>query len=347
MSTTSAATRRTTLLIPAYNPDPAVLPRLVRDLLGQGFDDILVVDDGSDAAHQTAFASLAALPGVTLLRHAVNLGKGAALRTGFHAFLNRNADGAVVTVDADGQHAPPDVKAIAEAAAAYPGHLILGRRTGGGPQPLRSRVGNTLTRGVFRLISGAAIDDTQTGLRAWPRSLILASLRSTKSGYDFEMEALLYAIQQRIPWRQVDIRKLYFDENRASHFDPIWDSLLIYWVIVRFCMGSIVVACIDYVLFYFCYEATGEIATSIALSRSGAALLAFLIAKNLVFRDKDRHVVRQFVKFVSLVAFLGVLSVTLTSALAAQFGLPPIVAKAIAEGALLVVSFTVQRHLVF
>jgi putative flippase GtrA len=93
--------------------------------------------------------------------------------------------------------------------------------------------------------------------------------------------------------------------------------------------------------------ATSDIATSIALSRSGAAVLAFLIAKNLVFRDKDRHVLRQFAKFVALVAFLGVLSVTLTSALVSQFGMPAIVAKAIAEGGLLVVSFTVQRNLVF
>jgi glycosyltransferase involved in cell wall biosynthesis len=347
MSASDLPGARATVIIPAYQPDGAVLARLVRELAARGFTDFLVIDDGSDAAHQPAFRALRALPGVELLRHAVNLGKGAALRTGFNAFLNRNPDGIAVTVDADGQHAPDDVRALVEAASAHPGELILGRRTGNAAAPLRSRIGNALTRSVFHLISGAAIDDTQTGLRVWPRALLEASLRSTKSGYDFEMEALLWAIQNGLRWRQVDIQKLYFDDNRASHFDPVRDSLLIYWVIVRFCMGSLVVAGFDYLLFFFFYGSTGEIATSIALSRSGAALLAFLIAKNLVFRDTDRHVARQFVSFVLLVAFLGVLSVTLTSALVSRFGLPAIVAKAIAEGGLLVVSFTAQRHLVF
>jgi putative flippase GtrA len=277
----------------------------------------------------------------------VNLGKGAALRTGFNDFLERNPDGIAVTVDADGQHAPADVKALVDAAAAHPGELILGRRTGDAAQPLRSRIGNALTRAIFRLVSGAAIDDTQTGLRVWPTPMIRQALRSSKSGYDFEMESLLWAMRNRIPWRQVDIQKLYFEGNRSSHFDPIWDSLLIYWVIARFCMGSLIVAGVDYALFFVLHRATDDIATSIAVSRTGAALLAFFIAKNLVFRDESRRVVPQFLKFVALVAFLGVLSVTLTSAIVAQFGLPAIAAKAIAEGALLVLSFTAQRHLVF
>ncbi len=347
MSAPSAGLRRTTVVIPAFNPDGAVLVRLIRELSLRGFADFLVIDDGSDPAHQAAFSALAGTENVRVLKHAVNLGKGAALRTGFNALLNRNPDGIAVTVDADGQHAADDVQAVVDAGAAHPGHLILGRRTGAATQPLRSRLGNALTRATFHLISGAAVDDTQTGLRVWPRTLMEASLRSTKSGYDFEMETLLWAIQNKIPWRQVDIRKLYFDENRSSHFNPIWDSLLIYWVIVRFCMGSIIVAGVDYVLFYFVYRSTHEIGTSIAVSRSGAALLAFFIAKNLVFRDNDRRVALQFAKFIALVAFLGVLSVTITSALASYWGIPAIVAKAIAEGTLLVVSFTVQRHLVF
>jgi glycosyltransferase involved in cell wall biosynthesis len=341
------AAARATVIVPAYQPDAAVLLRLVHGLAAQGFADFIVVDDGSDEAHQAAFRGVAALPGVRVLRHAVNLGKGAALRTGFNAFLNRNPDGFALTIDADGQHAPEDARALVETAAAHHGFLILGRRRGSAAAPLRSRVGNALTRFVFRLISGAAIDDTQTGLRVWPRALVEASLRSTKAGYDFEMEALLWAIRNRIPWRQVDIQKLYFDENRGSHFDPVWDSLLIYWVIVRFCLGSIIVACTDYVLFFFLHRATGEIATSIALSRGGAALLAFAIARNVVFRDTDRHVFRQLARFLALVAFLGVLSVTLTSALVSQWGMPAIAAKALAEGGLLVVSFTLQRHLVF
>src|SRR5262249_16736655 len=88
------------VLIPAYRPDCA-LPRLVEQLSADGYRAIVVVDDGSGPDYAALFAEL---DRATVLRHAVNLGKGAALKTGFNHILCDYPDAAgVVTADADGQ----------------------------------------------------------------------------------------------------------------------------------------------------------------------------------------------------------------------------------------------------
>ena len=85
--------------------------------------DVLVVDDGSaDDTHSAAAAS-----GATVVRHPSNLGKGAALRTGFDWMLLRGAE-AVITMDADMQHDPDDLPRFIEAFNARHADLIIGSR---------------------------------------------------------------------------------------------------------------------------------------------------------------------------------------------------------------------------
>ncbi|MCI7233540.1 MAG: hypothetical protein MR546_06480 [Oscillospiraceae bacterium] len=73
----------------------------------------------------------------------------------------------VVTVDADGQHKSADVLAVSLALSLHPQNLILGVRSFEGNVPIRSRIGNSVTRVVFALASGRSLSDTQTGLRAF------------------------------------------------------------------------------------------------------------------------------------------------------------------------------------
>src|SRR4051794_18059528 len=101
-------------LIPAFEPDHRMV-ELVDRLLALGADDLIVIDDGSHRDKQALFDGLARKTGVTVLRHAVNLGKGRALKTGLnHYLLNRGPESpGVVTLDADGQHLPEDVMKVA------------------------------------------------------------------------------------------------------------------------------------------------------------------------------------------------------------------------------------------
>ena len=110
--------RSTVVLIPAWNPAED-LCSFVAGLLGVGFSAVVVVDDGSDSSCRRVFDSLNG-SGVHVLRHAVNLGKGRALKTGFNFVLDSlpHLQG-VVTADADGQHRVEDVVRVADALDSY------------------------------------------------------------------------------------------------------------------------------------------------------------------------------------------------------------------------------------
>src|SRR5206468_2047006 len=111
------------------------------------------------------FEQAARLPKVRLVSHAVNLGKGAALKTGIqHALSAFPQLRGVVTADADGQHHPEDIERVAARLVEQPEALVLGARSFDGSVPLRSRFGNLLTRRLMQLVVGARLQDTQTGL---------------------------------------------------------------------------------------------------------------------------------------------------------------------------------------
>lgn len=157
------AAQKVTIVLPSLNPDEK-LRLVVEGLCREGFDDIIIVNDGSDAAHLANFPSPKDFPNLEILTHAVNRGKGAALKTAFAHFLATRTDRVgVVTVDGDNQHHPADVLACAQVLCAIPQNLILGVRDFSGPEvPARSRRGNRITSFVFRAFCGIRISDTQT-----------------------------------------------------------------------------------------------------------------------------------------------------------------------------------------
>jgi len=111
------------------------------------FFKILIVDDGSDESHALVIQACLMDSRVRAVTHAINMGKGRALKTGFNEIFTAYPGLlGVVTCDADGQHRPKDVLALANALAIGPDRLILGCRTFQGPVPWRSRFGNSLTR---------------------------------------------------------------------------------------------------------------------------------------------------------------------------------------------------------
>ena len=190
MSTTA---RRAAIVIPAYQPT-STLADLVAGLSADG-RVIIVVDDGSSKECAPIFARVAACANVTVISHAVNLGKGQALKTAFnHVLLHAPAEAVgVVTADADGQHLAADVRRILERLEQSPSALVLGTRRFEGRVPLRNRLGNVITRGVFRLLIGRHVSDTQTGLRGIPRTFLGELLQLEAGRYEFELEMLVRA----------------------------------------------------------------------------------------------------------------------------------------------------------
>ena len=233
-----------TAIVPSLNPDEK-LYRVASGLVGVGFTDILLIDDGSDDAHRGRFDECAVLPGVTVLHHEVNRGKGAALRTAFSFVLRERPDSAgVVTLDGDAQHLPADVLNCSLEMLKTPDSVILGVRDFSGPNvPARSRGGNHLTSWVFKTFCHLQISDTQTGLRAIPASLLPTMLDITGDRYEYETNMLLRLGQDKIPYREVKIETVYIEENQTSHFRPVRDSYRIYSLIfgrfVRYALSSV------------------------------------------------------------------------------------------------------------
>lgn len=229
------------IVIPAYEPAPS-LPAFV-DSLASAVTSIVVVDDGSGMEYRAIFESVRAVPGVILLEHPMNRGKGAALKTGIqHALAAQTNDIGIVTADADGQHDAADVLRVAAALAAQPTALTLGVRHLSATAPARSRLGNAVTRTAVRLVIGHALTDTQTGLRGVPRALAAAMLDVSSTRYEFELDMLIACRRLRVPIREVAIRTIYLDGNRSSHFRPLIDSIRIACLLARYVPASIFAA---------------------------------------------------------------------------------------------------------
>jgi glycosyltransferase involved in cell wall biosynthesis len=246
------------VLIPARRFEPGLSP-LVKALSESGFGAVLIVDDGMSSDERSAFERLAELPHIHLLHHAVNLGKGRALKTGMNYFLTELTKFTeLVTADADGQHSLEDIIRVARAALKRPAAVVLGCRRFGNDVPLRSRFGNTLTRYVFSFLSGREVVDTQTGLRVFPAAILPQVLALPGERYEYEMTVLAHLSRRGAELIEVPIATIYIEDNRSSHFNPVRDSMRIYFMLMRFYASSLISAGLDLAFFTLTFWATGH-----------------------------------------------------------------------------------------
>jgi putative flippase GtrA len=333
-------------LIPAYKPPPA-LREVVADLRArQLFECICVVDDGNGAAYAELFDQLRA-DGVEVLHHHVNLGKGMALRTGLnHLAVHYPGAAGVVTLDADGQHLPGDVAQVVECLRKHPQDLVLGVRQLPATAPWRSRFGNRLTRHVLRIFTGMSLSDTQTGLRGIPMGLIADLLRLKSVGYDFELDMLILANRHRIPIQEVSIATVYLDDNASSHFNPLLDSMKIYFVFLRFSSVSLMTAGIDYIIFALSFLFTGKVLVSMLLARLVAASFQFVMSYAFVFKDRQDKL-PAIAKYGLVLCALTMLALGGIHAFDYFLGVSPLISKVIVEGLIYILSFLLLRDFVF
>ncbi len=331
------------VLIPAYQPDDALI-NLVDGLLPYFAHGIVVVDDGS-TQRTSLFQKLQSM-GVEVLTHGTNRGKGAALKTGLDWIAREYPDTAgIVTADADGQHLVDDVLRIAASLRENLDTLVLGVREFGAETPWRSDLGNRVTIFVLRALTGVSLRDTQTGLRGVPIAFVPQLLQIRRQGYAFEMEMLLTAIHSRRRLLQVPIATVYLRDNRSSHFNPLLDSLRIYFVLLRFSFSSLLATLVDYLAFVALLATTDSIAVSQYVSRTLSGGMNFLVNRVAVFQSQQPFWVSALGYFV-LAYTLGTLSLFGMQYLI-SLGMSAYTAKLVAESSLFVISFLVQRFFIF
>ena len=250
---------KTFLIIPAYNEEKRI--GAVVEESKKFIDDIVVVDDGS--TDKTYFAAKsegvrtprqkAGLPcqrsetpyrkpqvaihpylddaglsgtGVTVLRHEINLGKGAALTTGCeYAFLN-GAE-AIIMMDSDGQHRPEDLPKFLK--ALNEGHkLIIGSRYLGMGMPLVRIIGNKFASFIICRFFGIYATDLICGFRAFTKDAY-KKIKWESTGYGVETEMIARAGLSKIPLLEVPVQTVYIDKYKGVSFFDAYKIL--FWVL--------------------------------------------------------------------------------------------------------------------
>lgn len=345
-------------IIPVYNPEPK-LKELCQSLLDE-IGQVLVVDDGS-TENARDFDGLPTE--VIIVRHPVNRGKGRAIKTGL-AWVRENCPGVrvVVFADGDGQHRPEDVKKVAMCTLGTERIALGVRDFSVGGIPLRSRFGNVLTSFLVRKMFGFPIFDTQTGLRAIPVRLFDAMLKTDGERYEYEMRLFGMLRAHGESLEQVPIETIYIENNRASHFRPIRDSLRVYHglfggVFLKFCMSSIIGFVSDNLIFtfiLFAVQSQGwmrryDILVALVVARVFSASVNYFCNRQFVFKSSS-GVFASFMRYWAVVLLVGALSYGGTTLVAALFdatGLAITLLKILVETIIFMVSYQCQKKWVF
>jgi glycosyltransferase involved in cell wall biosynthesis len=209
---------RLAVVIPLFNHGTtvaAVVSRAAR----HGFP-VFVVDDGSTDG---GCDNLKSIPGIFLVRHARNLGKGAALLTGMDAAA-KIADWAIC-IDADGQHDPDDMVRLLEAIPTGSRPIVVGKRVAMRAAPWTSRFGRKFSNFWVWVASGIALSDSQSGFRIYPLPEVLG-LDVHARRYQYEIEVLAKAAWRCMPILEVPVSVSYAPGGRRiSHFHPWRDFI--------------------------------------------------------------------------------------------------------------------------
>ncbi len=340
---------RIIVLIPAYKPGEA-LTGLSKELKERGFGEIVIVDDGSGEEFAARFDELKQM-GCRVLAHDINRGKGRALKTGIADIVSQFDDiVGVVTADADGQHLVRDIVCVAQMLNEWQDTIVLGSRAFCGEVPLKSRMGNAITRGVFNFLSGQRIRDTQTGLRGLPGNSLDKLVSLPGERYEYEMNMLLEASRLNLKLKEIDIETVYINNNSGSHFNPLKDSWRIYKRIIMFGASSLLAFGVDFLVFTLItlwVTGTERLWIPVVSARVISSIVNFSVNRHVIFSKKDKQNLRRhLIGYYTLAAVILILNYAIISALSAV-GLNLYVAKALTEILLFLLSFFVQRRVVF
>jgi glycosyltransferase involved in cell wall biosynthesis len=217
---------RVVAIIPAFNAE-RTLPPVIEEARRQ-IDPVVVIDDGS----RDRTGDVARAAGATVVRHEVNRGKGAALKTGFAWAVENGYDG-VITLDADGQHLASEIpKFIAEHARSGADLIIGGRAHLFHEMLPRRRGANRFSAWAITKCAGVNVTDSQSGFRFYSAKLI-RGIRLRTDGFDMESEVIVRAGRGGFRIVTIPIELGFVDGLSTSHYKPLLDTVRIAWTVTR------------------------------------------------------------------------------------------------------------------
>lgn len=347
-----------TIILPSLDPDDKFLG-VVTGLVNAGFEDIVIVNDGSKPENVHWFEKAAAM-GATVLTHEVNMGKGRALKDAFaYVSEHRPHSAGAVTIDGDGQHLLEDIIACAKAMLEHEDKVIMGCRDFNAPDiPARSRGGNKFTSNLFKFGCGIILSDTQTGLRAIPRQYLDAFCQIKGERFEYETNMLLQMKSMKIEFIEVPIATVYEGENEGSHFRPIVDSYKIMKLIFIYMLGTffryMISAGTSFVLdlgIYYLALQFGHVSILAAtvIARVISSFYNFNMNRKMVFKSDDGYT-KTMVRYYALCVVQMLASAGLVTAVKSMIpggAFVATVVKGCVDTCLFVISYQIQKRWVF
>ena len=204
------------VIIPTYNNEKT-LATVIEDVLCY-VEDVIVVNDGSTDNTPTLLSNF---PNLHVITHPTNKGKGTALKHGL-TLAQKKGYRYAITIDSDGQHFASDIPLFIEEIEKEPDALLVGARNlTSDNMPGKNTFANKFSNFWFKLETGLKLEDTQSGYRLYPLRKINVQRFYYTAKYEFELEALVFAVWGGTTVRNIPIHVYYPPrEERISHFRP-------------------------------------------------------------------------------------------------------------------------------
>ncbi len=337
------------LIIPTLNPNKKLVD-LIKELKKVEFENILIIDDGSNSSCTKIFDEIEAMQCV-VLHHEINLGKGKAIKDGikFASLHYKNIDG-YITADGDYQHLPKDILKVAKELEKNHNNIVLGERNFREKNvPTRSKFGNKFSSIYFKMSTGIELEDTQTGLRAIPANYTKLAIETEGTRYDYEMNFLINAANENIEFTKIPIETVYEQKN-TSHFKTVSDAILIYKELFQFAVNSVLSALIDVGFFTILVNVMSlstaiQIAMANILARITSGMFNFAMNSKVAFKSKE-DVNKQVYKYM----ILFIIQMAVSSGIVSLLSMLPInitVAKIFVDIAIFIVNYFIQKRFIF
>ena len=204
------------VVIPAYNEAKRLASVLKK--VKKYSKHIVVVDDGS----QDKTSAIAKKEKVEVLTHIVNLGKGAALKTGCKYAIAHGAD-AIITMDSDGQHDPAEIPNFLNALESC--EIVYGYRKLSKTMPSLLKFGNWFISKGTKFLYGIELRDTQSGYRAF-NTRIYPKIKWRAIDYSIESEMIANAARNKLPYKEIPIATIYTNKYKGT---TVLDGMRIVW----------------------------------------------------------------------------------------------------------------------
>lgn len=331
------------ILIPSYEPDDKLI-KLINSIDKNRFD-IIVVNDGSNISFDEIFNKIK--NEVHLISYKTNMGKGYALKKGIEYIRNKyKKDYIIITMDSDGQHKINDAIKLSDYVKNNLNTYVLGMRKRGASTPIRSKVGNKVTKSIFHLVTGINIYDTQTGLRCFSYKLTDFMLEVEGNRFEYEMNVLLKSSKNGIKLHEIEIETIYHDKNKGTHFKTIRDSYLIYKDIIKFSLSSIISFIIDYIMFTIFSLFIKNISLCNVFARIISAVVNYMMNRKFVFQSKN-NLYKSVLSYLILAITILILNTILLNIFVYKLIINKFVAKIIVEIILFIFNFIIQQRFIF